>query len=247
MHEKGRPKHINILWSAVNNHLLYLFQISTSVKKFIGKLLSYFLQGVITVVPLVAVALTGKYLYDLLLYYSFLPNEWLTLLFILGVVFVIGVMAQTIILKPLFLIFEEVLSRTPGLKFVYSSIKDLMEAFVGEKKRFNKPVLLRISSQDELQRFGFVTDEGLKKLGKDFESKVAVYVPFSYSVSGQLYIVPSYLLTPLPDVDAAELMKYVLSGGVTDLEAVMDNKHPWFSLKEKLKPKEDGVEEEGEN
>lgn len=203
------------------------------MKKFISQILSYFLQGVITVVPLVAVALTGKYLYDLLRKYSFLPNEWLTLAFIIGVVFVVGVMAQTIVLKPLFIIFEEVLSRTPGLKFVYSSIKDLMEAFVGEKKRFNKPVLVQMSSENELQRFGFVTDEGLEKLGNGFEGKVAVYVPFSYSVSGQLYIVPARLLTPLPDVDAAELMKYILSGGVTDLEEVMDKKQPGFSLKRK--------------
>ncbi|MEY3443525.1 MAG: hypothetical protein RLZZ519_1806 [Bacteroidota bacterium] len=203
------------------------------MKKVVSKLLSYFLQGVITVVPLVAVVLTGKYLYDLLRQYSFFPNEWLTLLFILLVVFIVGVMAQTIILKPLFMIFEEVLSRTPGLKFVYSSIKDLMEAFMGEKKRFNKPVLVQISGDAELQRFGFVTDEGLDKLGAGFEGKVAVYIPFSYSVSGQLYIVPARLLTPLPDVDAAELMKYVLSGGVTDLEDVLDQKHPWFKLREK--------------
>lgn len=214
------------------------------MKKIVSRLLSYFLQGTITVVPLVAVVLTGKYLYDLLLQYSFFPSEWLTLLFILGVVFVIGVMAQTIILKPLFMIFEEVLLRTPGLKFVYSSIKDLMEAFMGEKKRFNKPVLIRISVQEELQRFGFVTDEALEKLGTDFQGKVAVYVPFSYSVSGQLYIVPGHLLTPLPDVEAAELMKYVLSGGVTDLEAVMDQKHPWFNLKEKLGRRREEEEEE---
>lgn len=212
-------------------HCLRWFLKSSLVKKIVSKLLSYFLQGVITVVPLVAVVLTGKYLYDLLREYSFLPNEWLTLLFIIVVVFVIGVMAQTIILKPLFMVFEEVLSRTPGLKFVYSSIKDLMEAFMGEKKRFNKPVLVQISGDAGLQRFGFVTDEGLRKLGEEFEGKVAVYIPFSYSVSGQLYIVPSKLLTPLPDVDAAELMKYVLSGGVTDLEEVMDGKHPWFKVK----------------
>jgi uncharacterized membrane protein len=210
------------------------------VKKVLNKLLSYFLQGVITLVPMVAVVLTGKYLYDLLRQYSFMPNEWLTLLFILAAVLVIGALASTILFQPLFMIFEELLSRTPGLKFVYSSIKDLMEAFVGEKKRFNKPVLVSISHEPGLQRIGFVTDEGLEKLGKDFEGKVAVYVPFSYSVSGQLYIIPSKLLTPLPDVDAAELMKYVLSGGVTDLEDIMDKKHPWFGRKDKS----DGIHNE---
>ena len=122
------------------------------MKKFINRLLSYFLQGVITLVPLVAVMLTGKYLYNLLRDNSFLQNEWLTLLFILSVVLIVGALASTILLQPAFLIFEEVLSRTPVLKFVYSSIKDLMEAFVGEKKRFTKPVLVSISHEPGLQR-----------------------------------------------------------------------------------------------
>jgi uncharacterized membrane protein len=208
------------------------------LKKILNKLLSYFLQGVITVVPIVAVLLTGKYLYDLLRFYSFMPNEWLTLLFILAGVLVVGALASTLFLKPIFIIFEELLARTPGLKFVYSSIKDLMEAFVGEKKRFNKPVLVTISNEPGLQRIGFVTDEGLEKLGKEFTGKVAVYVPFSYSVSGQLYIVPSNLLTPLPDVEAAELMKYVLSGGVTDLDDIMDKKNPLFKRRPKKEDEE---------
>lgn len=204
------------------------------MKNFVNRLLSYFLQGVITVVPLVAVALTGKYLYNLLRDNSFLQNEWLTLLFILTVVLVVGALASTILLQPAFLIFEEVLSRTPVLKFVYSSIKDLMEAFVGEKKRFTKPVLVSISHEPGLQRIGFVTDEGLAKLGQDFEGKFAVYIPFSYSLSGQLYIVPSAQITPLPpEIDPAELMKYVLSGGVTDLADIVDKKDSLFKRRDR--------------
>lgn len=183
--------------------------------------------------PLLAVLLTGKYFYDLLLQYSIFQNEWLTLLIGLGVVLGIGILARSIILQPIFFIFEEILSRTPGLKFVYSSIKDLMEAFVGEKKRFNKPVVINLIDETGLQRFGFVTDESLSRLGDDFKGKVAVYIPMSYSVSGNLYIVEAHRLTPLLGVDAAELMKYVLSGGVTDLEEMLDKKQP--SLKEKVK------------
>lgn len=209
------------------------------MKKLLGKLAGYFIQGIITLVPLMAVALTGKYLYDLLRQYSFLPNEWLTLAFILAVVLIIGMLARSIIMQPIFFVFEEIMSRTPGLKFVYSSIKDLMEAFVGEKKRFNKPVLVDLIQETGLQRFGFVTDEDLEKLGKEFEGKVAVYIPMSYSVSGNLYIVQAKRLTPLPDVEAAELMKYVLSGGVTDLEDIMDKKHPWFRKTQKPEDKQE--------
>lgn len=213
------------------------------MKKVLNKLLSFFLQGVITVVPLVAVVLTGKYLYDLLRSYSFLDNEWLTLLAIIGGVFVIGALASTILFKPFFIVFEELLTRTPGLKFIYSSMKDLMEAFVGEKKRFNKPVLVTITQEPGLQRIGFVTDEGLEKLGKEFEGKVAVYVPFSYSVSGQLYIVPTSQLTPIQNVDAAELMKYVLSGGVTDIDDLQDKKSPLFRSRQRPTEETSGDEQ----
>lgn len=99
-----------------------------------------------------------------------------------------------------------------------------MEAFVGEKKRFTKPVLVNLIDSTQLQRFGFVTEEDLNLLGPDFAGKVAVYIPMSYSVSGNLYIVPGHLLTPLPGVEPAELMKYILSGGVTDLQDILKEK-----------------------
>lgn len=213
------------------------------MKKILSKFVGYFIQGIITLVPLLAVVLTAKYFYDLLLAYSLFENEWLTLLLGLGVVLGIGILARSIILQPIFFLFEELLSRTPGLKFVYSSIKDLMEAFVGEKKRFNKPVVINLIDETGLQRFGFVTDESLAKLGSNFEGKVAVYIPMSYSVSGNLYIVEAHRLTPLLGVDAAELMKYVLSGGVTDLDDVLDaNKS--VSLKEKVKQHKQKSKEE---
>ncbi len=194
------------------------------MKRIFNRLLSYFLQGIIIVVPLVAVGLTGKYLYELVTSFEILGHAWLTGLVIIGGVFVIGMLGRLIFLRPIFGLFDELLSNTPGVKFVYTSIKDLMEAFVGEKKRFTKPVLVNLIDSTQLQRFGFVTEEDLAALGPDFEGKVAVYIPMSYSVSGNLYIVPGHLLTPLPHVEPAELMKYILSGGVTDLQDILKEK-----------------------
>lgn len=188
------------------------------------KIISFFLQGIIIVVPLMAVYLTGKYLFDLLSSYSLWDNVWLTALIIVGGVLVVGFLASSFLVKPFFSIFEEALSRAPFFKFVYTSIKDLMEAFVGEKKRFNKPVVVNLINETHLQRFGFVTEEDLYRLGDDFQGKVTVYIPMSYSFSGNLYIVPADLVTHLPHVDPAELMKYILSGGVTDLQDVLKEK-----------------------
>jgi uncharacterized membrane protein len=191
------------------------------MKKITNRIIAYFLQGVIVVVPLVAVYLTGKYLYDLLAVYSLFGSVWITLGVVLLSILIIGWFGRNVFLQPFFILFEDVLVRAPVIKFVYTSIKDLMEAFVGEKKRFNQPVLMNLIDGTQLQRFGFVTEDDLYKLGPDFQGKVAVYVPMSYSVSGNLYVVPAAILTALPQVDPAELMKYILSGGVTDLEVVL--------------------------
>ncbi|MEM0998932.1 MAG: DUF502 domain-containing protein [Bacteroidota bacterium] len=191
------------------------------MKKVTSRIIAYFLQGIIVVVPLVALYLVGRYVYDLLAEYQLFGSVWLTLGIIIGGVLLIGYFARNVFFRPLFFLFEDVLTRAPGIKFVYSSIKDLMEAFVGEKKRFNRPVMIDLIAETELQRFGFVTEDELEKLGQDFAGKVAVYIPMSYSVSGNLYIVPAERVIPLPGVDPAELMKYILSGGVTDLEDVL--------------------------
>jgi uncharacterized membrane protein len=49
------------------------------------------------------------------------------------------------------------------------------------------------------------------------EDLVAVYVPHSYNFSGNLFIVERKYVTPLQS-DGAEIMKFIVSGGVIDLE-----------------------------
>lgn len=218
------------------------------MNKITNRIIAYFLQGVIVVVPLVAVYLTGKYLYDLLEDYSLFGSAWITLAVVLVGILMIGWLGRSVFLKPFFILFEDVLVRAPVIKFVYTSIKDLMEAFVGEKKRFNRPVMMDLVDETQLQRFGFVTEDALHRLGPEFTGKVAVYVPMSYSVSGNLYIVPAERLIPLPQVDPAELMKYILSGGVTDLEEILKEKKGKKSVTESANPANElGEEKPAEN
>jgi len=188
------------------------------MRNYINQLISVFLRGIIFVVPLVAVFLTGQYLYNLIDSYRIFDSAWLTLALLLVGVFLIGLATRLLLFRPLFNMFEEILVRTPFFKFVYTSIKDLTKAFIGEERRFSQPVMLE--SGPDQHRFGFVTTESLDMLGKGFEGKVTVYVPFSYSLSGNLFVVSSHRLTPLPDVDSAELMKFIVAGGVTDLKEV---------------------------
>lgn len=133
-----------------------------------------------------------------------------------GVIFLMGLLGSSIILSPLFNLFDKALEHTPFIKTVYSSVKDLMAAFVGNKKRFNEPVLVTINRENNIQQLGFVTQKTLTELGIK-EGTVAVYIPMSYSVSGNLIIVPSHNITPIK-ASPTEVMKFIISGGVTELD-----------------------------
>jgi uncharacterized membrane protein len=132
---------------------------------------------------------------------------------ILLVLFV-GWISSLFVVGRLVSVFDAVLEKTPGIRFIYTSVKDFLEAFAGNKKKFDKPVLVNIDAQD-VWRIGFITQQSTEEFGmKDY---VTVYVPHSYAISGVTYIVPRSRIKPVEDVGAADAMKYAVSGGVTDV------------------------------
>jgi uncharacterized membrane protein len=142
-------------------------------------------------------------------------NTLLGMLITIGVIAVLGILASSYVFKQVFSYFEDKMEHAPFIRHIYSPVKDFTNAFVGNKRRFNRPVLVLTNPSADIQEIGFVTREDLREL--KIEDKVAVYLPFSYSLSGKLVIVPRGLIQPL-QADAAEAMKFVLSGGVTDVD-----------------------------
>ncbi len=110
--------------------------------------------------------------------------------------------------------FDKILEKTPGIKFIYSSVKDLMEAFAGNKKKFDKPVLANIDGED-VWRIGFITQDSVRDFG--LADHVAVYVPHAYAISGILFFVPAKKIKVLDKVSAPDAMKFTISGGVTEV------------------------------
>lgn len=110
--------------------------------------------------------------------------------------------------------FGHVLERTPGIRFIYTSVKDFLEAFAGEKRKFDKPVLVNVDAND-VWRIGFMTQDSGNRVG--LKDHVVVYVPHSYAVSGVVYIVPIEKVKLLSDVSSTEAMKFALSGGVAQM------------------------------
>jgi len=131
-------------------------------------------------------------------------------------VLLVGWLSSLFFVERLMSIFDKILEKTPGVKIIYSSVKDFLEAFAGNKKKFDQPVLVNVDSSD-VWRIGFITQKNTEHFGlKDF---VTVYVPHSYAISGITYIVLVDRIKKMPKgVTASEAMKYVVSGGVTTVD-----------------------------
>jgi uncharacterized membrane protein len=185
--------------------------------------INYFFQGLILIAPLsitiYVLVKTFFYVDDLL---KDILTQWLGfytlglgIIVMLGGLTVIGFLGSTIIFKPLLVIFDRLISRAPLVKIIYTSVKDLLSAFVGSKKKFSEPVLIRESRNSDMEKIGFITAHDLSNLGIP-EGKVAVYLPYSYNVSGMLVIVPVENVRRL-DANSTDVMKFVISAGVTQI------------------------------
>lgn len=130
------------------------------------------------------------------------------------IVVIVGWLSSLFFVERLVHVFDKVLEKTPGIRFIYSSVKDFLEAFAGNKKKFDKPVLVNVDAEN-IWRIGFITQRDAKHFGLD--THVVVYVPHSYAISGITYIVPKEKIRAL-DLSASEAMKFVVSGGVTDVD-----------------------------
>lgn len=176
-----------------------------------------FLQGLILLSP---IALTGYLLVRIFTSIdSLIPSvpRGLGFLLIIGVVTIVGYLGTRFFVgRWLFDAFSYLLAHTPGVKYIYSSIRDIMNSFVGDKKRFNKPVYVRVSNSPETWRIGFLTQEDMGPLG--MTDKVAVYLPHSYAISGWVIITDKANLKPVDNMTAGEAMKFAVSGGITTVE-----------------------------
>lgn len=169
-----------------------------------------FLRGLIIVVP---IALTIYLVYEAFMRIDrLLQLPWPGAGFGLTVVVMIlvGALAPNFFVNKFLQLTQAVFTRAPLVRLIYASIRDLLEAFVGDQKRFNQPVSVALF--EGVRTVGFMTQEDLGFLA--MPGYVAVYLPFSYSVAGSLILVPAARVERLA-VDSASLMALVISGGVS--------------------------------
>jgi uncharacterized membrane protein len=186
------------------------------------RIISYFIRGLVLVAPLYATGLiiwSGVEYLDNIIRIDipisdqqsiYLPG--LGVLIILSGIILLGFLFSTIIPQSFFKFTEKLMRRIPLVSLIYYSIKDLILAFVGDKKKFNQPVMVTIYKDAEIKKIGFITQNDLTHL--KISDHVAVYMPFSYSLSGELLIVPTALVVAV-DAPSTDVMKMIVSGGVS--------------------------------
>jgi uncharacterized membrane protein len=180
------------------------------------KIINYFLRGLLVFVPIVVTifvivwAFTGlDRIFGKLLGISI---HGLGILVTILVIVLIGFLASNFVGKKLFGIVETIFTKVPLVKLLYGSIKDIVEAFAGEKRKFDKPVVVSLTGGDGPKVAGFITSESLENLGLDGYS--AVYLPQSYNFAGNVLLFKKGSIQPL-DIDSSKAMSFIVSGGVS--------------------------------
>lgn len=171
-----------------------------------------FLRGLVIVVP---IAVTIYVVYETFRRLdALLVLRWpgVGLAVLVAAMIAIGALATNFVGRSVLRWTEVLFTRAPLVRLIYSAIRDLLEAFVGDKKRFDKPVAVALSADAALRTLGFVTQEDLSFLS--LPGHVAVYMPFSYSMAGSVIVVPRERIQPLA-ADSASVMALIVSGGVS--------------------------------
>ena len=188
-------------------------KIKNSASQTFKKILTYFLKGLLVTLPLI---ITFKLVSGII--------EWIDSLLLLDIpglgfgivlisVTIIGWGGSNIITKPFLNLMDDFFSKLPFIKIIYTSVKELMEAFVGEKKNFTKPVVVEFTVG--IFKPGFITQDDLIEINQP--GIVGVYFPHSYAFSGNLFFVDKSKIKPY-DGNSTEFMKFIVSGGVITID-----------------------------
>lgn len=181
-------------------------------------LLNVFFRGLLILGPIAVTA------YALYLIFSTVDNlipglpTGLGFFFVLFIVTFIGFLGTRFFLgRWLVEFFDFLFERTPGINFLYTTVKEVLHSFMGDKKKFNDPVWVKTNETPEVWRIGFLTQNQVAEAGEDM---VAVYLPHAYAISGWVIMVNRMYVMPVTGMNAAEAMKFAVSGGM------VGNGHP---------------------
>jgi uncharacterized membrane protein len=183
----------------------------------VSRLFNYFFKGIVFLAPFALTIYVCVRVFTTIDGWLGIPIPGVGFLVTVVLITLFGYLAQGLLTRSVFGVIERVLDRLPFVRLLYSSTKDLLNAFVGEQRRFDKPVTVELYPGGPGLAIGFVTQQSLATMG--MSDHVTVYLPQSYNFAGQLLLFPTSAVRPLA-ADSADVMAFIVSGGVTALPAL---------------------------
>lgn len=192
-----------------------------------AKLLQYFLQGLLVLAPISVTIYLIVQIFNWLdrlipIYINLSGNEekpiflpGIGFLLVVGSILIVGYLSSIFVVGRVLNIFDHWLEKTPGVKVIYTLVKDLSEAVVGKKRKFTKTVLVNLYGND-IWQLGFITNEDLEQF--DLKDHISVYVPLSYALTGTLFFVTRDRVRMLPHISGPDAYKFAISGGIAEVE-----------------------------
>lgn len=177
-----------------------------------GKIVRYFFNGTLFIVPLVATIYVIIEAFRWLDSRLDLPYPGVGFAIILTAITLFGYFTTNFAFQTFSNWFDHLMNRIPMVKLIYGSVKDLLAAFVGDKRKFDKPVLVTINKENTLHRIGFITQQDLSEIG--MPEMVVVYFPQSYAFAGDHFVVSRENVKPL-NISGSQAMKFIISGGIS--------------------------------
>lgn len=178
-----------------------------------SRILGYFARGCLALIPISATAYILWWVVtttDALLRVT-IPG--LGLIVAVALITLVGFLVSNVIGSKIYSLFDHLMKQLPVVKLLYTSIRDLLAAFVGDQK-LGKPVSVRLSAGSESRVLGLLTRSDLSQLG--LPNHVAVYLPQAYNIGGQVLAIHRDQVEPI-DVPSSEMLAFMMSGGAAGL------------------------------
>lgn len=188
------------------------------VKSFWQKAINYFLRGLLVLLPFAITIGIVVWLVNAI--GSVIIKQELSgkefVFYAVGIIIFIlatGYFTKGVVARQILDFVEGVIEKAPGFKFIFGTTKDMTEAFVGDKKKFTEAVIVEVNPG--VYKMGFITQKNMEVIGRS--DLMAVYLPFCYAISGEMLLVSGDKVTKI-DQDGSHVTKFIISGGVVNLD-----------------------------
>jgi len=182
----------------------------------VGRLLGYFGRGLVLLAPIAITVAVFFWVVTTVDSLFALETPGVGFALAIAIIIFVGFLGSNLITRSAIEVFDRLFDRLPFVRLLYGAVRDVLNAFVGEKRRFDQPVSVRLDDAGHVRLFGFVTQDSLETLG--LGGHVSVYCPHSYNFSGQLVVVAAARIDRLEKA-SSDIMAFIVSGGVAGLSS----------------------------